>query len=168
MAWLTAGEIPTATKLNAGTIAGIATQAGQIFVSTGVNTVAARLPTEDRVNTSETTTSTSWTNLTTAGPSVTVTTGTKALVVVGCLVTNNTTGSQSSMGYDVSGASSISEDYATAFILDQNDTADRISACRVSLLTSLTAGSNTFRARYVVNGGTGTFSNRTLMVVPLS
>ena len=76
MAWLSAGEKPTATKLNAGTAAGIATGSGNLIVTTGVNTVEERTPTTDDIATSETTASATFADLATAGPAVTVTTGT--------------------------------------------------------------------------------------------
>ena len=34
-------------------------------------------------------------------------------------------------------------------------------------VTGLTAGSNTFTAKYRVDAGTGTFANRTIVVIPL-
>ncbi len=34
-------------------------------------------------------------------------------------------------------------------------------------VTGLTAGSNTFTAKYRVTGGTGTYLNRTIIVIPL-
>jgi hypothetical protein len=119
----------------------------------------------DQVNTQQSTTSTSFTDLATAGPAVTLTTGTKALVIVDCvsLNTNNQVGSF--MGCEVSGASSVSpstNDAAQTF--SGNEFATRTKAIRYS---GLTAGSNTFTAKYKVEGNTGTFEKRNIFVMDL-
>ncbi len=46
-------------------------------------------------------------------------------------------------------------------------TASFVNAGATFLVTGLTAGSNTFTQQYKVNGGTGTFANRRLLVIPL-
>jgi len=118
-----------------------------------------------QVNAQESTTSTSFTDLTTAGPAVTLTTGTKALVIVDCQQSNSNNGVYSVMGCEVTGASSVSPavndssgTYAgTAF-------ATRSKAIRYS---GLTAGSNTFTAKYAVEGNTGTWLRRNIFVMDL-
>lgn len=142
----------------------LASAASQIFVSTAANVVAARTPTAALVATSQTTTSTSFTDLTTVGPAVTVTTGTAAIVAVYCANTNS--GSTSSlMSYAVSGSSSI----AAADSFSQGGAfgtaGGRTGATYIH--TGLTAGSNTFTAKYRVGSGTGTFVDRRLAVIPL-
>ena len=143
-----------------------ATAAGQLFVSTGVNAIAARTPTGARVSTAETTASTTFAALATAGPIVTVTTGTQALVFMTAQMTNNTANGSCAMGFDVSGATTIAASNAEAMRHRAGGSVDDIRATAISL-TALTAGSNTFTAKYIVNLGTGTFSERTLVVVPL-
>lgn len=113
------------------------------------------------VATAQTTTSTSYTDLATSGPAVTLTTGTKVLVMVTCAIEN--TSSTSLMSYAVSGATTIAAADAAALA---NKSANFIQATTTSLIT-VTAGSNTFTAKYKVNGGTGTFERRTINVVDL-
>lgn len=121
----------------------------------------------DFVGAAETTTSTSYTNLSTAGPAVTLTTGTTALVVVYCGMFNNTSGEAVSMSFEVSGSSSVSADTNLAMSYEVANAGDVFRASATFLLTTLTAGSNTFTAKYRVTGGTGTFSDRRIAVVPL-
>lgn len=114
------------------------------------------------VLTSQTTTSTSYTDLATAGPAVTLTTGTKALVIVQS--NQSSTAGSALMAFAVSGASTIaaSDDYHA-----QNASTNALSACALISLTGLTAGSNTFTAKYRVSAGTGTYKNRRIAVIPI-
>lgn len=143
-----------------------ATAAGQIFVSTGVNAIAVRVPSTNRVSTLETTASLTFVALTTAGPAVTVTTGVLALVFVTAQMSNNTASGSGAMSYDVSGATTIAASNAEAVRHRAGATTDDMRASAISTPT-LTSGSNTFTAKYAVNAGTGSFSERTLAVVPL-
>ena len=101
------------------------------------------------VATNQNTNSTSYTDLTTAGPEVTLTTGTKALVIVTCQI-SGANESTSYMSYAVSGATTIAANDAVA-LMKENDTGtalnESIRASAVSQVT-LTAGSNTFTAKY--------------------
>lgn len=123
------------------------------------------------VATSQTTTSTSYTDLTTSGPAATVLTGTRALVIVTAQMNNGNGGAFCYMGYAVSGATTTSAADATAVSLEQNGASGgqsqdvRISAASIA---SLTPGSNTFTAKYRVTAGTGTFLNREIIVINLS
>ena len=67
------------------------------------------------VATSETTTSSSYTDLTTSGPAVTLTTGTKALVIITAQLVNNSN-NKSYASYAVSGSSTIAASDAVAMI----------------------------------------------------
>lgn len=143
-----------------------ATTAGRLFVSTGVNAIAERAISESLVSTAETTTSTSNTNLATVGPAVTITTGTQALIWFGAKI-ENTTGSQAAlMDFAVSGASTRTAADDTC-LRHEASANDDVRACTITFITGLTAGSNTFTAKYWVGGGTGTFSNRRLGVMAL-
>lgn len=176
MAWSTpltavASTALTAAQWNASvrdnlltTAPALATTAGSIFAVTGTNAIAQRTPNAATVGTSQTTTSTSYTNLATVGPAVTVTTGTSALVLWGCEMSNSTTGISVAMGFAVSGASSVAATDANC----QKWTATAnypLQASRV-VLQSLVAGSNTFTGQYRVDANTGTFSQRTINVIP--
>jgi hypothetical protein len=106
-------------------------------------------------------------NLATLGPVVTVTTGTQALVGVFCLMGNGTANNSSSMGFSVSGASTIPASDAQAVrILAYTGSTGLISASAIFLVT-VTPGINTFTARYSTNGvNNATFANRNIFVIP--
>lgn len=118
------------------------------------------------VATSETTTSGSYTDLTTSGPAVTLTTGTKALVLITAQMTNTGgAATESYVSYAVSGATTIAASDTVAVISAVN-ASGQMRMCSASRPT-LTAGSNTFTMKYQVESGTGTFSNREIIVIDL-
>lgn len=114
------------------------------------------------VSTSETTTSTSYTNLATTGPSVTLTTRTKVLVIMTATLSNSAA-NDTRMSVDVSGATTTAASDGNALRYVGTTTA-RMS---VAALLTVTAGSNVFTAKYKVSAGTGTYANRDIIVVPL-
>ena len=118
------------------------------------------------VATNQTTSSTSYTDLATAGPAVTLTTGTKALVVVSCGLYNSAANS-TCMGFAVSGATTIAAADASAIEIGGSNGTVFVAASRALLLTTLTAGSNVFTSKYRVSGGTGNFYNRAIVVIDL-
>jgi hypothetical protein len=183
MAWVTpptfvSGNVLTAAQLN--TLSGDlnetapakASAGGQIFISTGANAIAVRTPSGATINTSESTASTVFTDLATLGPAVTLTTGTSALVFIGCFLGNSTNGDYSEMTFTASGASAIAAGNYSALRSSTESTAGTSAASqsitRVNPVTTLTAGSNTFSAKYRVNAGTGSFNNRDIYVIPFS
>lgn len=131
-----------------------------IFPTTGATT--------NSVTTAQTTTSTSFTDLATSGPAVTITTGTKALVVVSGRLSNGSAGQWAFMGFAVSGATTTAAADASSLAFGQSaTTVDSFSQSSQIYLVTLTAGSNTFTAKYRVTGGTGTFTNRNIIVIPI-
>lgn len=124
-------------------------------------------PLGGHVATSQTTTSTSYTDLSTSGPAVTVNTGTSALVTMGCAITSTDASGYTFMSYAVSGAttSSASDARALGMIHSYSGFGYRVSHTYVH--TGLTAGANTFTAKYRVSVGTGTFSDRSISVQTL-
>lgn len=153
------------------TPAALATTAGSHFVSTGTNAIAERIPGDAAILTPQTTTSTSYTNLATAGPQVTVTTGTTALIGMHTRESNSTAGSNVWATVTVSGATTIApiDDYALSYDSPvagstcYHGTVLRFSAANG---TALTPGSNTFTMQYRTQSGTATFSSRRLWVLP--
>jgi hypothetical protein len=121
------------------------------------------------VSTGETTTSTSYTDLTTSGPSVTVTIGHNglALLTVGCDESNATAGAFCFMGWSASGANTIAVTDGNAFIVKNAASNTEVNASLSILLTGLTPGATTFIAKYKTNAGTANFSFRRLAVIPL-
>jgi hypothetical protein len=121
-------------------------------------------------STSQTTTSTTY--VTALGgqnmPTVTATTGTRALVLVRCWVSNNTAGDQCYLSYAVSGATTIAGIDSRAQRMESVNANDLHSVAFADHVSVLNAGSNTFRAAARVSGGTGTFARPAIAVIPLS
>lgn len=183
MAWnspltFVTGNVLTAAQLNAQvrdnmseTAPAKATTAGRLIVTTGANAVAERDVVTDSVATSQTTSSTSYVDLATAGPAVTVTTGTKALVTIMSRVTSDTAGGAAFATYAVSGATTIAAADYTRGLVFTISTANQLQRIGVSYLeTGLTAGSNTFTMKYRAGGtasSTAAFASRTIIVQAL-
>ena len=119
------------------------------------------------VLTNETTTSTTFTDLATSGPAVTVTTGTKALVVVSGQITVGASSQNAVMDFAVSGATTRAASDDTALLFRPGASGLYIGASSASIVT-LTAGSNTFTAKYKVSAGTGNFNTRRILVINLA
>jgi hypothetical protein len=119
------------------------------------------------VNTGETTSSTTYTDLATVGPAVTVTIGStgKALVAIYASLAN-TTNNYALAGYAVSGASVVAAADLAAL---QHGSSIAIRAGATLLHQSLVAGSNTFTMKYRKDAGAGVsdFTGRRLLVTPL-
>lgn len=147
------------------TAPGKATTAGYHFASTGPNSIAERAILDSTVNTQETTASTTYANLATAGPAVAITTGPRALSWWGVQMGNSGT-SQTYASIDISGAttSGASDTVAAAVDATAGGTLPRMSS---SCLHGVTSGVNTFTVQYRVNAGTGTFLRRRLIVMAL-
>lgn len=120
------------------------------------------------VATSQTSTSTSFTDLSTVGPSVTLTTGTKALVIISSTFAVSASGTTAYMDFAISGATTRNAANTTALQFEQvSDTNRDLGASRATLVT-LTAGSNVFTAKYRISGsGTGTWADREIIVIDL-
>lgn len=146
-----------------------ATTAGRMLVTSGANSIAERVITESSVATTELTTSTSATDLATVGPSVTVTTGTTALVMWSCETTTDTPGQSALIDFAVTGASSRSATTATALKFTPSTNGYAHRAGTFTIATGLTAGSNTFTLKYWTTGGgsTGFFALRRIVVLGL-
>jgi hypothetical protein len=142
-----------------------ATTSGAHFAVSGTNEISQRISTTATVSTQETTTSTTFADIATPGPAVTVTTGPAALVAIHGTM-DNTGGGSSRMSYEVSGASAIAAaDNRGVGVYGVAGAG--LTASGVVLHTDLTPGSNTFTAKYRVSSGTGTFLSRRIVVFPL-
>lgn len=110
----------------------------------------------------QTTTSTSYVDLSTVGPTVTVDTKEKALVFLSSWV-DNSGANLSHISPAVSGATTIAA--ADANSLEKfNPGFETVMV--MAEFTGLTPGVNTFTAKYKVSGGTGTFVFRRIFVLP--
>jgi hypothetical protein len=123
------------------------------------------------VGTKQNTTSSSYTDLTTSGPAVTLTTGTKALVIVSFEGTNRAANRSAWMSFAVSGASSVSATDTNALKITQSTLDwEPFRASSATLVTGLTAGSNTFTAKYrsdTITTCTADFAYREILVVDM-
>ena len=120
------------------------------------------------VATSQTTTSGTYADLATSGPAVSVTTGTKALVTLGCGFQHSVTTALSNMGFTVSGATTVAAANASSVQCDCTViNTVRFRYSNTILVTGLTAGINTFTAKYLTNAATATFSDRVITVEAL-
>lgn len=118
-----------------------------------------------QVLTSESTSSDSFTDLATVGPSVSVNTGTTVLVQITCIVENNTADMGGAMAFAVSGASSIAAGSDHECVALCSFAARQQSASGLILVSGLTAGTNTFTSKYRRHwGGTATFLRRRIAV----
>lgn len=120
------------------------------------------------VATSETTTSTTYVDLTTTTDQVTVTIGPSGLVQLSWSSYISISGSAGGwVAVDISGANTAAA--ADSFALEF-DAAGAGFAGRFGqsiLLTGYTAGSTTFKLKYRVSAGTGTFKERRISAIPL-
>lgn len=181
MAWTApstwvAGNVLTAAQLNQQlrdnmlqTAPALASAAGQLFLATAANTIAARTPDVDLIATSESTTSTSYTALATPGPIATCTTGTKAWVQISSTLTNATLGNSATQSYAISGATTLAS--GDGWSLSMTPYASNIffANSRGLLIEGLTGGSNVFTCQYKSAAATNAnFRSRDITVIPMS
>lgn len=155
---------------NVNTRLGIGSTGQVLTVASGVpswSTPASSAPTSASavVTTGQSISSSTYGDLTTAGPAVTLTTGTKALVIIGANI-QAASGWWGDMSYAVSGATTIAvSNQWKCRVFDASGEQQSFASTQVSL----TAGSNTFTAKYAdtSNGGGASFSNRYMIVIDL-
>jgi hypothetical protein len=139
-----------------------------LMVYTGSTWINASISaTTNTVATSQTTTSATFTDLATVGPTVTVTTGTSALVILSAAI-ESSNGNRCYGGFAVSGATTIAA--ATTSALASGSGGGFIAVqSSWAIPVTLTAGSNTFTMKYASpsSGTTLTALNRTITVIPL-
>lgn len=145
----------------------LASTSGQVPVSTGANSITMRSVLSNVVTTSQSTSSLSYVNLATVGPTVTVNTGTQAIVWIQCSMSTDTTNSTALASVTVSGASAISGDDSFGVTLDGVPATNLLRYCSAHFFNTLVPGSNVFTMVYKVGSNTGTFANRELIVFPL-
>ena len=147
----------------------LATTVGGYFVSTAANTLAQRTRGQSSITAEDSTASTTYVNLPGgSGPAVTATTGTKVIVGLSFIGRNSGTGvnNRQWMSVAVSGATTTAASDVRACMMTQN-AADQSQRSGTWTMMTVTAGSNTFTGQYRVTAGTGTFSSRNIIVIPL-
>lgn len=158
-------------SVTGGTIGSAALAANAVTTSAIANTAVtpSKLglsPQTALVITSETTTSTSYTQLTTTTDQVTVTIGGNGLALVSLFAGAFNSGSNLSLiTYQASGANTIAA--SDNNIMGETSVATETVTGGTKLLTGLNPGSTTFKMVYRVSAGTGTFERRNISVVPL-
>lgn len=152
------GEVATAAKMNE--------------ISSALNDLDRRTaPVGAVVATSQTTTSTSYTDLATVGPAVTATVGAtgKALVSMHAAIANATSALASCMGFALSGATTLAASDPTCIGFTAPVANGGIRCGTIIMLTGLTAGSTTATAKYRMDPGVGPaqFVDRRIAMTPL-
>lgn len=167
---LTAAQLNTFIRDNLlETEAAKATTAGRLFWTTSRNAIAERPLSESFVSTTETTASTSFVDLGTSGPSVTLFTGRYALVAISAAIRNGSETSLAHINYYVSGATEQSHQEQSELKLGGNaaGTTHPSRSMTVSWCTNLNPGVNTFTLQYKVSADDGVFFYRRLTVIAL-
>lgn len=179
MAWTApmtavAGVVWTSAQFNAHvrdnlleTMPGKATAANRIFVSNGLNSIAERVPSTHIVADSESTSSITYTDLSTLGPTVTVTTGTAAIVWFGGRMQHSSSTGETSMSVAVTGVSNVAanDNWRALQSGVAANNQNRFMVCH--MFTGLTAGSNIFTVKYKTNDTSATYQDRDIVVIPL-
>lgn len=123
------------------------------------------------IATSESTASTSYVDLATVGPTVTVTIGANglALVILYAAFSSATATVNSHMGFAISGASTqVAADNFSDQVRQTDASAAGLERQGADfLITGLTPGSTTFTAKYRANAATAIFADRRIAVIPL-
>lgn len=146
-----------------------ATAASRLIVTSGVNSVVERVPAVANVLTAQTTTSTAFTDLATSGPTVSVTTGSRAIWwIQGTGMNTVSVNAAVAASVDISGATTIASSDDRSIIVDGMPVGQALRNGICHLETGLNAGTNTFKMQYKTwTSGTASWANRSLVVVPL-
>lgn len=112
------------------------------------------------------TTSTSYTDLSAAGPSCSVTLGDArtVLVLLKTQILNTTTADDVYMSFEASGATTLATNDGRAVRSNGSGTAEQFASFAA---VACNAGTTTFTAKYRVDGGTGRFTYRAIAAVVL-
>jgi hypothetical protein len=145
----------------------IATTGARWLVSNGFNSLTEREPQVDYVGTTSSTTSSSYGDLISLGPTITTTTSTKVMVTIGAHVNSNTSASGGKVSVEVSGATSLAANDANCFFATAPLGLAPYKGTWTTLFDEhMIAGENTFTLKYrAFDGGTCYFSNRLLVIM---
>ena len=138
---------------------------GAAWATVGPTASAVSAVDINRVNTSQSTSSTSFVGLTTA-QTITMTTGTKALVLLNFIAGANI-GTTARASVAVSGATTIAASDALSCQFDTPGSGYNDNGSSAYSLT-LTAGSNTFTMQFRSSGASVTFSDRNMTIIAYS
>ena len=120
------------------------------------------------VTTQESTSSTTYADLATVGPVVTLVTGTSVIVWLSAIGMKSTTGYTSHLSVEVSGASRIAANDTARAGGISSLASGPYTIAGVCILNGLTPGRNTFTMKYRVDGGpANNFSVRSIAVLAI-
>lgn len=124
------------------------------------------------VNTAQSTTSTTWTDLATVGPTISnvrIGPSGRCLVFISATMNILSAPEGGSMGYDITGATTLGPSDQGRDLAHYGSTGASLSATRLVLQEGLNTGLHTFTAKYFYGGGAGSisFSFRNLTVMAL-
>jgi hypothetical protein len=118
------------------------------------------------VATEQFTSSTSFTDLATAGPAITATTGTTAILIISSHISTEAVGRHAFMGFEISGATTVAASTTSALQIRGYESRMVMQNSAVFAITGLTAGSNTFTAKYrVASAADVAFQNRQMILI---
>jgi hypothetical protein len=163
---LTAAQLNTYLRDNMNeTEVAKATTMGGLFIAEGANKIVERFGGSSTVDDQEDTTSTTFTDLETVGPTVTCNTGTRALYFVSCQIANTNANQSGHVGIQISGATNVATFSALQIDGIAADKANMFGTC--GFWDDLVPGENTFKLQYLfTNGLKGSFANRSLTIIP--
>lgn len=140
---------------------------GGYFVTTGTNQIAQRKPRKHTILAVEQTASTSYVDLTTVGPTISLTTGTDALVIWGAQIMSDINNVSSFVSVTVSGATSIAATTDNALRI-YNQLNRRTQMSQFCYYDNLNPGTNVFTMKYATGGAgaTCTFDRRRMVIFP--
>ncbi len=117
------------------------------------------------IATGEATSSTTYVDLATVGPSVTLETGTEAIIDLGATANRPGIGFSGFVSVGVSGATTIAATDAMSAVASSPNSGYNVNLARTVRVTGLTPGLNTFTLKYRCDGGgPWTFQNRSIAV----
>jgi hypothetical protein len=146
----------------------VLTAANMTKIGDDLTALNTRINNTATVATGETRANAAYGDLATVGPTVSsLTTGTFVIVVLTAKMSNNTTNGECDMSVDVSGATTTAAADANALRYQSASGGNNQIRCSAAVPLTVTAGSNTFKAKYRSAGAdTATFSDRQLTVLP--
>lgn len=144
---------------------------GGFFSVTGLNSISASFPQNEFITSGsdQTTTSTSYTDLATVGPTISnITVGGFVFISLGAKIFNSTSGNMTRMSVELTAdplSGGVGQSASDAWSVGQSRGVPyQLGGSFVIIVAS--PGTYTFTAKYKVAGGTGNFNNRSLFVFP--
>ncbi|MEO5875528.1 MAG: hypothetical protein ABIS86_17060 [Streptosporangiaceae bacterium] len=153
-------------NLNATGVGVLSSGMGRYLATTGLGSVAERAGAVGVIATGQSTASATFVDLATVGPTATPATGVRALVVFGAAISNSTAGAGGRVSVALSGSNTQAAADTNSFYAESGLAGDGFQGSWVTVFTPITAGTTTFTLKYRAVGGTATFANRAVSIIP--